>query len=236
MDMCAESAKMSPARLAADAGIAIGPILFIIAVLGILAAAIAAGSGSFTTSTSGESNRTKAAALIEIGQNLKVGMDRLLSDGVTMVGQVVINANNTQSTTDLFSPVGGGIAAPSITMSATPTSDQWYYPLLTVPGIGSTAATYGGTPGSRVAFLHVAPGVCDEINNKANAIVSTTTPGASAGDADLDLTSTDLIDGTATDVWPATFNGKPTGCIKNADSTATGAADDFFFYQIIAIQ
>ena len=68
----------SPERFAADAGIAIGPILFIIAILGILAAAIAAGSGSFTSGTQNEGNSTKASALIQIGENLKVGMDRIL--------------------------------------------------------------------------------------------------------------------------------------------------------------
>jgi len=36
-------------RLASDSGIAIGPILFVIALLGILAAVISAGSGSFST-------------------------------------------------------------------------------------------------------------------------------------------------------------------------------------------
>ena len=42
-------------RLSPNAGIAIGPILFIIAILAILAAAIAAGSGSFTAGTTSES-------------------------------------------------------------------------------------------------------------------------------------------------------------------------------------
>ena len=68
-------------RMGATAGIAIGPILFIIAILAILAAAIAAGSGSFTSGTTSESAKTKASALIQIGENLKVGMDRLIMEG-----------------------------------------------------------------------------------------------------------------------------------------------------------
>lgn len=241
--MIAESAKGCPVRLKADAGIAIGPILFIIAVLGILAAAIAAGSGSFTTSTTGESNRTKAAALIDQGQNLKVGMDRLLSYGDITATDVVINEANTQDRTDLFSPTGGGIAAPSITMSATPTDadDQWRYIWMQYPGIGSTAASYGGATGSIVAVVHVAPGVCDEINSKANAIAPTNVPGASVGavKADVDFTTTwgaGVIDATATDVWPALFAGKPTGCIQNADDSPAGYADAYYFYQVIAVQ
>ena len=46
-----------------QSGITIAPILFIVAVLAILAAAIAAGSGSFTGGTSTESATTKAAAI-----------------------------------------------------------------------------------------------------------------------------------------------------------------------------
>src|SRR5580692_5056365 len=89
-------------RFASDAGIAIGPILFIIAILGILAAAIAAGSGSFTSSTTNESDKTKAAALIQIGENLKIGMDRLLLENNVPFTNVVIGVTNTSNTVDLF--------------------------------------------------------------------------------------------------------------------------------------
>src|ERR1700744_4721607 len=100
----------SPERFASDSGIAIGPILFIIAILGILAAAIAAGSGSFTAGTQNEGNSSKAAALISVGDTLKIGMDRILMDNGPDFTNGVIGANNTSNTTDLFSPSGGGIA------------------------------------------------------------------------------------------------------------------------------
>src|SRR5580698_4104592 len=100
------SYKQDEQRFPPDAGIAIGPILFIIAILGILAAAIAAGSGSFTNGTASESNSTKAAALIQIGENLKVGMDRLMMEGGIDFNSVVIGVNNTSNATDLFSPTG----------------------------------------------------------------------------------------------------------------------------------
>lgn len=102
-----------------DDGIAIGPILFIIAVLGILASAIAAGSGSFTSSTTGESHRAKAAALIDIGQTLKIGFDRLMGNG-TAFSDVVIDPEKTSDFEDLFSPIGGGVSAPSVTMAQNP--------------------------------------------------------------------------------------------------------------------
>ena len=52
-------------RFPPQSGIAIGPILFIIAVLAILAAAIAAGSGSFTGGTSAERGKLMAATLLQ---------------------------------------------------------------------------------------------------------------------------------------------------------------------------
>ena len=70
-----------------DAGIALGPILFIIAILAILAAAIAAGSGSFNASTAADGNKAKTSAVIQIGDNMKVGMDRLtMENGVAYNG------------------------------------------------------------------------------------------------------------------------------------------------------
>src|ERR1700722_17739062 len=92
-----------------DAGIAIGPILFIIAILAILAAAIAAGSGSFSAPTSSESAKTKASAMIQVGDTLKIGMDRMTMENSIGWGGWNINTNDTSNTNDLFSPTGGGI-------------------------------------------------------------------------------------------------------------------------------
>src|SRR5580704_8025887 len=96
-----------------EAGIAIGPILFIIAILAILAAAIAAGSGSFTAPTATEGAKTKASALIQLGDNLKMGMDRLTMENSIGWGGWNIGVNDTSNNNDLFSPLGGGISPPS---------------------------------------------------------------------------------------------------------------------------
>ena len=244
-------------RLAADAGIAIGPILFIIAVLGILAAAIAAGSGSFTTKTTNEGARSKAAALIEIGQTLKVGMDRILASGDNVDAT---GANITAATVDiapghttdkdmLFSPIGGGVGEPSNTMSKNPTSaaDVWFYPMMHIPNIGTAAASYGGVSGNRVAAIEVTPEVCDEINLKANGIAVPAVPGASAGGlaagaatalGDFTTAATTTLPESAN--WPAALAGKPVGCVQNATASAVVAtgpgANSYWFYQVIFVQ
>lgn len=212
MNACEEKAGFRPAS---DAGIAIGPILFIIAILGILAAAIAAGSGSFTATTTSESNSTKAAALIDIGQNMRTGWDRLIGEQSLAVDAIGLNVLDTSSSTSLFAPTGGGIAPPSTTMALTATGISWLFPTVVVPGIGTST-------GSRLAMLQVASGVCDQINAKANGLP---TPSQQAIG---DLTGTPLLSPTAT-VWG--FDGVMTGCVNNSGTPA-----GYLFYQVLGIQ
>ncbi|MGB4100465.1 MAG: hypothetical protein WBK91_00950 [Alphaproteobacteria bacterium] len=206
-------------RLHADEGIAIGPILFVVAILGILAAAIAAGSGSFTGSSSTEAARTKAAALIQIGQNLKVGADRLGGLGYD-ADSINISPTATTADNDLFSPSGGGVGAPSTTMADVPATDVWRYSHMAVTNMGTTATELG-------AFLKVALTVCDQINVKANAISATaaSTAGLAADVGDL------ANDPSGAAAWPASLAGKPTGCLKG-----TGTSTGYWFYQILMIR
>lgn len=206
-------------RLHRDAGIAIGPILFVVAILGILAAAIAAGSGSFTGSSNTEAARTKAAALIQIGQNLKVGADRLSGLGYD-ADTINIDPTSTTLDNDLFSPSGGGVGAPSITMANTPATDVWHYTHLSVTNMGTTATELG-------AFLRVALPVCDQINARANAIT-----GTAAGTAGLAADVGDLASNpSGASSWPALLAGMPTGCFK-----ATGISTGYWYYQIMAVR
>src|ERR1700722_15386326 len=154
-------------RLKANAGIAIGPILFIIAILAILAAAIAAGSGSFTAPTATEGAKTKASAIIQLGDNIKMGMDRLTMENSISWGGWNINTNDTSNNNDLFSPLGGGISPPSTSLAGDPGNDAWHYPTGGIPGLGTTAP-------EQLAVLNVASDVCNEINNRADGIATPT--------------------------------------------------------------
>ncbi|MBI1274023.1 MAG: hypothetical protein GC131_08065 [Alphaproteobacteria bacterium] len=205
------------ARFHSEAGIAIGPILFVVAILGILAAAIAAGSGSFTTSTSGEASRTKASALIEIGQNLKIGMDRITGLG-TDVASVVIDPAQTGNSDDLFSPTGGGINPPSTTMANDPPNDAWFYVDGAVPQLGTS-----GT--EKLAMIEVASAVCDQINLKAVGL-SATPSGADIGNVISNTLGTDVSN------WPTALKGKPTACVYNTDAASGG----YWFYQVLNLQ
>lgn len=210
-------------RLDPQAGIAIGPILFIVAILGILAAAIAAGSGSFTANTSTESARTKAAALIQIGENLKIGMDRITMQGGIDPENVDINTLNTQNSDELFSPTGGGIAVPSTSMANTAGTDTWYFVKGPIAGFGLNASN------EVFAVLRVANSVCAEINNRTMGSATTPT-GAELGNFASNATT---LAQTITN-WPTTpaLRGITVGCVNNTNAGSTGT----YFYQVMGIQ
>jgi|GEM_PF-725947 hypothetical protein len=257
--------QVNKERFSPNAGIAIGPILFIIAILAILAAAIAAGSGSFTAGTGTETNKTKSSALMQIGENLRVGMDRITMEGGLGPTQVTINPANTSSTSDLFSPTGGGIAPPSPGMANNPTVDTWTYPSGIIKGLG----TQQSTSPVIVAVLPVSQGVCAEVNNRAmgSAVVP---PPANYGTFETSTDGSTILgsawpESTTTSGWTNALNaavttgfislaGVATGCVWNtgvpvgagctAFSTAgvctgtptAGPSSQFFYYQVLAIQ
>jgi hypothetical protein len=74
------------------------------------------------------------------------------------------------------------------------------------------------------AVLSVSQGVCTEVNNKANSMV---TPAAS----DLGNFESNAEDSTVTSGWPAVFNGHTVGCVQNSSMN-----NEYFFYQVLVVQ
>ena len=244
-------------RLSASAGIAIGPILFIIAILAILASAIASGTGSFTAGAAAEGNKTRASALIQIGENLRMGMDQIILAGGRGVDEIVINTLNTSNNVDLFSPTGGGISTPSRGHANNPLVDLWHYPRGPIKGFGSP---YGR---EIIAVLPVSRGVCSELNNRSVGIAAvpgtvalgnftaSDPDGAVNGLSDWPTENSEWFSGTSTAAWnddpvDAGGNGKKpslvgvaTGCVQTSDvyiDTTDGPTSSFFYYQVLAIQ
>lgn len=201
-------------RLNSQSGIAIGPILFVVAILAILATAIAAGSSTFATSSGQETNRVNAASLIQIGQNLKLGVDRIVALG-TSIANVDINASNTTGNTAIFSPSGGGLVPPSLALSNSG-SDAWIYTWADATNMG----TSGSTGRERLALLKVTQGVCDQVNSQAG---NGSTP--SAADYGNFTNSVNLT------AWPTGLGGKMVGCFNSNGGTA-----GYYYYQVLNIQ
>ena len=226
-------------RLRPDAGVGSEKMLLIIAVMGIIAAvlvyAVVSGDGKISSPTGGEGDKTKAAALMQIGENLKVGMDRLmLGNGITY-NTWVIDPASTSNSTDLFSPNGGGVSAPPVTMAGAPKTDTWYYPQIAIPNLGTYSVNSVNV--LQTAMLNVAPGVCQEINNRANGqnIVPTA---VELGNFAMPASGGSIASATLA-AWPATTSatnvnlyGKPVGCVHNSDKGSSG----YYFYQVLYVQ
>jgi len=138
-----------PPRLPYDAGIAIGPILFVIAILAVLAAAIAAGSGSFTGGTSKEQAKLMAQAILAQADNLDNCVQVVRGNGYddTQIsfqvpagmfldstgadwGQTTSPANCTSDACRVYKPAGGGCTPVAIPEDAVDqenlNSNHWF--------------------------------------------------------------------------------------------------------------
>lgn len=203
--------------VAAEEGAALGPALFALVVLGLLSASIAAGTGYFSSGESVESQRAKAAALLETGQALKAGMDRLARQGIQLEN-VILDESVVNGSAGLFSPEGGGVMLPSAAMAADPSKDQWIYTSRNLPDIGTA------TGGDRIALLRVSSGVCEQINLKAASLAMI--PGAQdLGNFYASGVSSDSVLAE----WPGALRGKMRGCVRNIHADSPG----FFFYQVV---
>ncbi len=221
---------MTPRTLNNQDGIALGPILFIIAILAILAAAIAAGGGSFNANTTTESIKAQAGTLIQIGDTLRSGMDNLVSNGIDPAS-VVFDPTVTTGTVSLFSPQGGAIGVPSETAlcsSCFVTSggtNRWpFYTFHWFLQWGTFAGFGTGVGNTYIVFAPVSAAVCTEVNQLANnqSTPSSTNLGAMTGNGANQVPS----------AFPSALRGKMVGCLNDNNGNSTG----YFFYQVLLVQ
>ncbi|MBY0428275.1 MAG: hypothetical protein K2Q32_03560 [Alphaproteobacteria bacterium] len=203
-------------RFHSQAGIAIGPILFVVAILAILATAIAAGSSTFTTNASQETARVNATAMLQIGSTLKLGTDRVI--GLGTLGSAV-TFTGAATTADIFSITGGGLTFPSTALAATPATDTWKYVTAPVTNIGTTAV-------DTIAVLKVSSAVCDQINKIVNG--PTTTPTGFAPSSATWFTASAGMTNWDAGTGANTLDGKLAGCF-NAITNSPGT----YFYQVL---
>jgi hypothetical protein len=111
--------KTGSMRKTQQRGIAIAPILFIVAILAVLASAIAAGSGSFSGDTSAVKAKAQASAILEQANLLTVAVQRVIGHGCTdtqisFENPMVSGYTNPNAPSDkschVFDVNGGGIS------------------------------------------------------------------------------------------------------------------------------
>lgn len=210
--------EFGPSRRSVEAGIAIGPILFVVAILAILATAITASTANFGVGASQETNRVNAMALLHIGSSLKLGADRVMGLGA-QANQVTTTGAATY--VDMFYVNGGGLTFPSVALAANPASDTWLYTWVPVTHIGTASP-------DMVAVLKISQGVCDEINRIINGPATTT--GFTPAPANW-FTGPATMTNWDAGVGVGTLDSKRVGCFQ-----ALNNSPGYYFYQILIPQ
>jgi type II secretory pathway pseudopilin PulG len=244
---------MESHRWRADAGIAVGPILFIIAILGLLASAIAAGSGSFTASTSTQEAKAQAQAIIQYADLVKFAVDLVRGSGCTdeqisFENNIVSGYTNSNAPADhschVFDPLGGGV---NLQKPPSQINQQYVF-----NGYNDTRGVADTPSGSEVSetfdlimFLPFVPlGVCQQLNQEifgSTQIPTTACIHAAAKFTGNYVWSCHYIinGGTvnginyASTTVPAPMSGcvYATGAWLSSPPTLTG---NYFFYRVLA--
>ncbi len=185
-------------RQTRNLGIAIGPILFVVALLAVLASAIAAGSGSFNNDTTQQSARLHASKIIENMKLVRDAVQKVSANGCSFVqvsfentiASGYTNANSplaTRPQCHIFHPLGGGINVPIPARDALVETlsgnqccgGQYAYWAVRHSGVDGAAGTpvgsgawCGGTDPCGAELMVSVPylrrDVCVEINNQLN--------------------------------------------------------------------
>ncbi len=168
---------MTPRTLNNQDGIALGPILFIIAILAILAGAIAAGAGGFTANTNNDGAKASAHAIMQFSDQVAGAVQRVMAENGCLDTQVNFNnpivsgyANPNapiDHSCDIFDPRGGGLVFvnPPAGTTRTNAKDDGTYDFLAdeVSGWGGYAYCIGSCTQELMIELQVAPAVADAL-------------------------------------------------------------------------
>lgn len=217
-------------RLTSSAGIAIGPILFVVAILAVLVGAIAAGSGGFGSSTADEAARVRGSTIVQQAVTIKGAFDRIVVNGATPAQVVVAETGFTGSSTlALYGSFGGGITPQTPPRDAVPSGARWrFVPDADLPGIASSGAN------DYITVLEVNLQTCNALNEltfgrgahtaplSMGTSASATTNAVASGDTVADISNAFTISGSP----PAALTSRTSACVVNGTS--------YYYYQLLA--
>lgn len=214
------------------AGIAIGPILFIVAIIAVLVAALSSGNNGFSN-TSAERYRTRVAPLIQQGVNFKMATETLMTYGITESQLIVSQSFSTASGVNaLFAPTGGTLIPQIPPIEVTGTGASWVFAInQNMEGLGVAANN------DVVAYIQIInAAMCKIINqivfgpNDSRAVtlpVITATVVANAVTAQNGVIDTTNVFNTS---GVSTLSGRMQACV--ADSATT---PNYWYYQVMRV-
>ena len=165
--------KTGSMRNTQQRGIAIGPILAVVAILAVLASAIAAGSGAFNGDTSAVKAKAQATAILEYAEEVKFAVDRVLGKGCTdteisFENPIVSGYTNPNSPSDkschVFDVNGGGIVWKNPPDNISEYGEYFYSGAHGF--VGKSSPVGGPNPTQELALLlpDIPRNICEEIN------------------------------------------------------------------------
>lgn len=151
-------------------GIAIAPILFVVAILAVLAIAISAASGAFNGDTSAVKAKAQATAILEYAEQVKMAVDKVYNRGcfdtqISFENPIVSGYTNPNAPSDkschVFDVNGGGISFLPIKVSKLETGNDGFFEF---QGVNAVAGL-GHLTAQLIAFLPLdSLDTCNKIN------------------------------------------------------------------------
>ncbi|QQR69324.1 MAG: hypothetical protein IPI58_01155 [Alphaproteobacteria bacterium] len=189
--MCAETAP-PPAlwvlvpQSGLESGIAIGPILWVVAIIAVLAAAVSAGSDSFNGDTSIVKAKAQATAILAQANAVKLGVDRVLGRGcsnmeISFENPIVSGYANGNAPSDkschVFDINGGGISWVAPPANTSGYAEGYFY-TANYNLTGKEPEGGGNQPNQDLVMflINIPANVCAEINRilSSNSSIPTT--------------------------------------------------------------
>ena len=164
-------------KMDSQRGIVIGPILFLIAIIGVLAAAIAAGTGGFSGSSSTASAKVLASAILDYAQTVQTGVDRVMANGcedteISFENPFVSGYTNPNAPSDkschVFDLNGGGISYKSPPQQALDNSFSAFNGFGKYIFSNTLSVKYIGNWQTKTSLIMIIPYLKEEIANKIN--------------------------------------------------------------------
>jgi len=217
-------------RLPAHAGIAIGPILFVVAILAVLVGAIAAGSGGFGSSTKDEAARVRASTLIQQGVTLKAGFDRVVVNGTDPADVVVSETGFTAtSAAALYGTAGGGITIQSPPKEAVTTGSTWrFVPDADLPDVG------GSGTNDYIAVIQVTLAACNALNDLIFGRGVYSSPPSLGTSPTITITAAGTGDIVALTANAFTLGTSPSAAFSGRTSACGANGTSYYYYQLLA--
>jgi type II secretory pathway pseudopilin PulG len=234
-------------------GIAIGPILFVVAILAVLASAIAAGSGSFNSDISAISAKAQASAILEYANEVKFAVDRVLAKGCTdteISFQPESGPNNyyydnpfapSDKSCHVFDSNGGGITVKHPPEGTNKVDDLFIhqYPLGFISYfIGGYAAipNLGTSNNELVLYLPIKSiDLCESINNilGISSIIGSTLYWCGQCMPSFGSHTPLYTLFSYPDFWPSTMSA----CVESRSSFPNNVSDaKYFFYRVLIVR